>query len=288
MKRKLLITLGALAIASIILGIGAKQMTREISDEKSINIQGIDEISVTMTSAQIHIIRAETGNEVRFHYYGKSLQEVKLAAETGNQTLSVNLKRKYAFLGTFKDTRLDIFLPINYRQKMTIRTSSGKVIVDSLELAEFVLNTTSGGLEAESINAGKVTLNASSGKLNIQKLIADELELKGTSSPVIIGECIVKGARIKTTSGGVAVKYREFENQNTVIETTSGDITIGLPDTAGFYLKAEMTPGNFRSEFQIGSGTATASKITGQTGTPDSTISLHAAGGKIEIITNGG
>jgi lia operon protein LiaG len=283
LKRILIIGLGVLAIAGIILGIGVKQM-REISDEKSLNIQGIDEILVTMTSAQVHLIREETGYEVRFHYYGISLQEIKLVAENSNQTLSVSAKRKYAFLGTVGDTRLDIFLPANYQQKMRIKTSSGKVIVDSLDLAEFTLTTSSGGLEAENINAGRVTLNASSGKLSIRRLSADELELKGTSSSVNIGECIVKGTRIKTTSGSVAVTYREFENQNVAIDTTSGSVTLGLPDTAGFSIDAKMTPGKFRSDFQFGSGTSTASKISGQTGTPDSTISVHAAGGQIEIV----
>ena len=137
-------------------------MYREYSDEKVIDIKDIQEIQVNMAGSDVRLVQAETGSEARFHYYGKSLQEISLSVAAGNGTLTIGPKRKFAFLGTAENTKLDVHLPAAYRQKLSIKTSSGKVTTDALDLAGFTLNTSSGGLEAQRITAGKTSLYSSS------------------------------------------------------------------------------------------------------------------------------
>jgi lia operon protein LiaG len=301
----IIIMIGAAAIMGILLSMGIKSWFREIDEEKHFGLDGIDEIQVTMSSTPIHIIRTETGSAIRFHYYGKSLQEMKLASEISNKTLSVKAKRKYVFLGTLEDTCLDIFLPGEYQRNILIKTSSGAVKMDSFSLADFNLNTSSGELEAESINAAKTTLDTASGNLKIKKLGTNELEIKGTSSSINIGECTVREARIKVTSGNVilensrgnlniqgtsgsvSVICSEFEDRNIAVKTTSGGVTLGLPGTAQFVIEAKKTSGKFQSDFPIAvAGNADERHISGQIGTASNKVSLQTTSGEIKILKN--
>jgi len=263
------------------------KLSKEINEEKQFNLEQIDGIQVTMSSAPIHLIRTETSNEVKFHYYGKAMQEITLVSEISNKTLIVSARRKYGFWGTGEVTCLDIYLPGEYERNISIETSSGLVKMDSFNLASIALKTTSGGLEAENIQTGKTALNTSSGKIDIKALLTDELDIKGTSSSINIGKFIVKEARIKNTSGNVLVSCQEYEDANMNIETTSGNITLGLPGVAEFLLKTGNTSGKIQNDFPLSaSASVSGHKIEGQVGTKSNTVALHATSGNIRILNH--
>ncbi|MBN1191178.1 MAG: DUF4097 family beta strand repeat protein [Dehalococcoidales bacterium] len=307
MKIKIIIAaIVVIAIMGISLSIGAKFMFREIGEEKYLGLEDIDEIKVMMSANHVHVIRTKTGGEARFHYYGKSLQEINLVSEISNKTITVSARRKYIFLGTCEDMRLDIYLPGEYRQKISVSTSSGKVTMDAFDLAGLTLNTSSGGMEAENINAENIALNTTSGKVNIGNLSAKKLEIKATSASINIGKCTVSQAEImitsgdvtmenssgnlaiKGTSGNVSINCREFSNRDIVIETTSGNITLGLPGTAEFLIDARTASGKFQSDFPIDkSGKPDKRVITGQTDRPKNKLTLHTQSGGIKIVNNG-
>jgi lia operon protein LiaG len=284
-KKFIIIMIVVAAIAGVLVIMGVK-MFREINDEKQFSLAGIDAIKVTMSSTVINIIRTETGNEVRFHYYGKSIQEVKLISETSNKTLSISAERKYAFLGTAESTSLDIHIPEAYHGNIEIKTSSGQVSIDTLSLAGFTFSTTSGGLEAQSLKAGISVLNTKSGKISIKTLWSDELEIKGTSSSINIGESFVRKVRIKTTSGSISMTCLQLEDANLDIANTSGGITLGLPGSAEFLLKAGNTSGKIQCDFLFNSASNTGShKLEGQIGTKSS-VTLQTTSGNILILKN--
>ena len=288
---------------AIFLSLGTKFLFREIDQEKHFGLEEINEIQVTMSSAPIHIIRTDTGNSVGFHYYGRALQEIELVSEISNKKLMVSAKRKYLLLGTAEDICLDIYIPGEYQRNISIKTSSGAVKMDPLDLLDFTLNTSSGGLEAEKLAAEKITLNTTSGKLNIKNLSANELEIKGSSSSIHIAECNVKEARIKTTSGkvilenssgnldvqdtsgDVLVACKRFADQNINIATTSGNVKLELPDSAEFILKAGNTSGNIQSDFQVNAaGSVSPHKIEGQSGAKSNKVTIQAKSGSIQIL----
>jgi lia operon protein LiaG len=278
-KKFIIIMIVVAAIAGVLVIMGVK-MFREINDEKQFSLAGIDAIKV------INIIRTETGNEVRFHYYGKSIQEVKLISETSNKTLSISAERKYAFLGTAESTSLDIHIPEAYHGNIEIKTSSGQVSIDTLSLAGFTFSTTSGGLEAQSLKAGISVLNTKSGKISIKTLWSDELEIKGTSSSINIGESFVRKVRIKTTSGSISMTCLQLEDANLDIANTSGGITLRLPGSAEFLLKAGNTSGKIQCDFLFNSASNAGShKLEGQTGIKSS-LTLQTTSGNILILKN--
>lgn len=284
-----------------IFGFGASY--KPVSEEKSFAMKEIHEIQVTISSAPVHIIRTKAGSELKFHYHGKAMQELKLEAERNQQTVVVGVKRKYETLPIPEDMFLDIYIPEDYGKNLSLKTSSGKVKMDSLELENFTLNTSSGGLEAEQLNAQKTSITTSSGELSIKKIDTKELELKGSSSAINVDECIVKNAEMALTSGSITLKnssgnfdfngtagsvlisYKKFENQNVSIATTTGSVTLELPGSAEFMVEAKTTTGNIQSDFAIPSaGNIDKKQVVGQIGTKNNKVSLKTTTGSIHIV----
>ncbi|BCZ49385.1 hypothetical protein psyc5s11_54520 [Clostridium gelidum] len=296
-----IIVIGVIIIMGIF-GLGALFSYKEINEEEHFSMEDINEMQVNMTSEPVHIIRTEASNEVKFHLYGKSMQDIKLTSEINNKKVVVGAKRN--FEGPIpEDMFLDIYVPEEYVKNLSIKISSGAVKMDSFDLANFTLNTSSGKLDAKQLNAEKISINSSSGSLNIKKLDAKELEIKGESSVVNIDECIAKDARIETSSGSITLKnsngnfnikgkstkvmvaYKEFKDQNINIETSSGSVILEIPSTAEFLIEATTSSGKFQSDFPINTaGNTDKKKINGQIGMKNNKVLLQTSSGSIKIL----
>lgn len=299
-----IIVIGVIVIIMGILGLSSLITLREINEEKLFNMEEINEIQVNMTSEPVHIIRTESSNEIKFHLYGKSAQEIKLVSEINNKTVVVGAKRQHK-APMPEDMFWEIYIPKEYGGNLSIKILSGSVKMDSFHLANFTLSTSSGKLEAEKLNAEKITINTSSGKLNIKKLDAKELEITGLSASINIDECIAKEARMETTSGSITLKnssgnfnlkgqsgkvmvaYSDFEDQNINIVTKLGSVTLELPRTAEFFIEAKTSTGRLQSDFPINTmGNTDKRKIEGQIGTKNNKVLIQTSIGSIKILKN--
>ena len=303
-KIMLLIVIGVMIMG--ILGSRALTSWREINEEKSVSLDEISEIQVMISSAAVHIIQTEASNEVKFHYYGKAMQEIKFVTSPNNKTVVAGEKRKHKALPLPEKMFLDIYIPKKYVNNFSIKISSGTVTMDdSFNFESFTYNTSSGILEAEQLTAEKISINTSSSNLNIKKIDTQEMEIYGSTSKISIDECIAKEANMgistgsitlknssgnfdyKGSTGDVLIAYKEFENQNLNVETTVGNVTIELPSSAEFLLDAKTSTGGLKSEFVVNTTDNTdKKKIEGQIGTKNNKISLKTSTGSINILKN--
>lgn len=306
-KIKVLIALGIMVIGVTtimsIFGFKVFASFRDINDEISFPQEEINEIQVNLVRERIHLIRTETGNEVRFHYYGKSKQELKLVSEMNNETIVVEAKCEdnslpRNFDPTPEDMYLDLYIPEDYKENISIKVTTGAVIIDSVDVAGFTLDATTGGLKADQINAEKISIKTTTGSIKINKTATAELQIKGTTAGVNIDECMVESANIETTSGGIDLKncsgsfnlkansgkvqvsYKKFEDQDISIATSSGRIALQLPDTAEFLLEANTSTGKLQSDFSVTVGTK---NMAGQVGTKSNQVVLNSSSGGIYI-----
>jgi lia operon protein LiaG len=275
---------------------------REIDDVQTVPLVSISEIEAILSSTRVHIIRTEGGSEIKFHLYGSAMWELGLDIKTSSKTVIAKIKRKSLFPG-LEDLHLDIYVPAEYMNAISITTSSGKITIDSFDLASIVLSTSSGGLEAENLYAGKISIDTSSGNIAVKKIETDELTVIGSSSTIAIDECETQRARIKTSSGDITLKkcdrsfdisassgnvrleYINFEGRFLKANTSSGCVTVYLPDNAEFLVDAKMTSGNFHSDFSIVQTKNTDKKLVyGQVGTKQNNISIETTSGNIRIV----
>lgn len=280
-KKAVVIGIGVIVII-IILGLGGINMMREINEEKSVSMDQINTIQVDMTTVGVHIIRTETSNEVKVNFHGKAMQEIKLVSETNNKTLFVTVQRKHEKFPLYEDAVLDVYIPKGYTKNLSLKMLSGDVKIDSFKLENFTLDTSSGKLEAEQLKADKISINSTSGNLKIKKIDTKILDVKGKSSAINIDECIANETGIETSTGKVLVSYKAFEDQNINITTSTGSVTLELPETAEFLVEAKTSSGKFQSDFPI--KTTDKKDIKGQVGTKNNKLLLKTSSGSINIL----
>ena len=118
-----IIVIGIIVIGVMImreLGLRVLASYREINEEKSFVMEGINEIQVNMTSIPVHIIRTGSGSQIIFHLHGKAKRGIKLVSEMINNTVIVQVKRKFDGL-PIEDVFLDVYIPEEYRKNLLLR-----------------------------------------------------------------------------------------------------------------------------------------------------------------------
>lgn len=292
-----LVTLGGMfAMALLVFGTGLGLI--DVDDEKTISLEGIEEIQLNMTSENIHIYKVDTDDEIRFHYYGRSFPARELVLESVNGKIFVMPDEKY-WLGNLK---LDIYLPVNYKHVISIKNSSGDVSFEAVDLALFSMETTSGSLSADTLKASSVSIKSTSGAMDVKSIVAASLQVSTQSGNLKIGNCFVNDFRvksssadillnritgnvdIKTTSGKVNLMYSEFDKNKVVVVTTSGEILVNVPLDADFSLEARTTSGTIHSDYPLLKTEKHAA--SGQIGNGEGQIILSATSGNISISIN--
>ena len=142
-----------------------------------------------------------------------------------------------------------IALPQEYAIAVEIRATSGDVDVDDVNLSEILVETTSGdvsisleeNIQPQSIrvkgSSGDVDVNATTPRLTINTVSGD-VEYYGDcpdiSVTTVSGNAEIEGAmrqvNLKSVSGDIGLRVESDTLQNVNCNTTSGDLTIHLPD----------------------------------------------------------
>lgn len=302
-KKIIIIVIGVIVIMGI-LGLGASRMLKEINEEKSVTIDEINEMQVNMDTVPVHFIETEKDSDAKMHLHGKVMADIKIITEISDKTLIVKLQRT-SKIPLYEDFVLDIYIPKKYANNFSINTSSssGCISADSLDVLNFTFNTHSGIVKAETLIADKFSIDTASGNVDVNKINANQLEIKGKSSAINIDECIAEQSKIetstgsitlnnsngilgvKTVSGKVSVAYKDFENQEVNIESSSGNVTLELPSSAEFLIKAKSSTGKIQSDFQINeNGNTDKKKLDGKVGTKNNRVILQTSSGSIKIL----
>ncbi|MFL0269452.1 DUF4097 family beta strand repeat-containing protein [Candidatus Clostridium radicumherbarum] len=294
------IVLCLLSIVVITYGIGAivlftntkifspEKSMYNINDEKSININGINTISVNVSSAQINVIPYD-GLEVKAHFYGNvttssSFTKPELECYLSGDTLYINTKSKNIMtFGFFNyDLKLDVNVPASYGRNLKLDSSSGSINLSSLKLKNLSCNLSSGSTNIKQIYADDFNYNSSSGSLTTENLTTKTSELNSSSgSQRLIG--FSGDLKASSSSGSIRAEYASFNN-NININASSGSVTVKLPENSDFYLDASASSGSIRSSFPI---TVTSNnnrhELKGTVTSDKNKISIHTSSGSVNI-----
>ena len=102
------------------------------------------------------------------------------------------------------------------------------------------------------------------------------------------GDIRIKGFEgdiaLKITSGKTAIDYASFDN-TVQISSISGDVRLGLPQTAEFRLNARSTSGDIDCDFPITMTDSSGSRrsIEGTVGSGTNTVIIKTVSGDIDI-----
>ncbi|WBW96288.1 DUF4097 family beta strand repeat-containing protein [Oceanirhabdus sp. W0125-5] len=224
----------------------------------------INKISINSSSTDIKIIITKE-DEIKANLYGtasseKIVPELKIKVEKEEVNISIDYPKVVSSGSSSID--LDVYIPEKYNNDLAIRTSSGDINIEEIELSNFKGESTSGDYKINDMTAkdisiktssGKVTLGnieaanfnristsgdsiienikseeivikSSSGKVEINSIIADVLKGKSTSGDYYLNEVVSEEVEINASSGKVT--FDKLLSQTTKSKATSGDLKI--------------------------------------------------------------
>lgn len=221
-----------------------------INDEKPVDIQDVENISIRSVSSDIKLIPTEA-SEIKAHFYGsistnKENYIPELIVEKSGGKVSVEVRWPNVVNVGFMNSnlKLDVYIPSDYSENLELDTTSANVSIDKIKINKFRCETVSGDLSATSIEADVFHHNTTSGDLVAQSIQAKEITIETTSGTASAGfRC--ESFKFNSVSGDLSAD--SFQAVDTVIVTTSGRATLqGLTGD----LKFESISGDLQAEYQ--------------------------------------
>ena len=283
---------GIIALSTGIYSTKGGEVT-SIDERRSLVLEGIDAIDTSTTSADI-VIKATENREVEVHFHGTARTDnpdsiPRLVTEREGNVLYIYTERKKNIsLGYFENRLvLELYIPENYRHRLTVHSVHGVIELNDQIFSILTISSTSGDVDLDQIQTGSFKMKTTSGDLSAAGLLSEKSELSSVSGNIEM--LSIKGdVAVKTTSGDITLDYAEFSG-SADIESTSGDVYMTLPGSAGFNLEARSTSGKISCKFPIRlSGADTGgsrNSISGDVGNASHSIKVKTVSGDITIIS---
>jgi lia operon protein LiaG len=226
-----------------------------VDEAKSFSPSRINGINVRTSSTDIRVTPSETGQiEVKLsgEVRGSNPASVPtLALDTDGGVLEVRMERNDGGTFTIGFVSMSLILEIavpGALDPMILRTSSGDITISELSLEGVEIGTSSGSIDLKSIQtiAGRAVFESSSGDIDL-----DIVQLDGDMR----------------------------------LDSSSGEITVGLPADAGFELAADTSSGDINVEFPmtVSGSLDNRDKVTGTVGAGTHRLSAETSSGDILI-----
>ena len=225
----------------------------KLDDKKSGSINGISEVSIESTCADINII-PQKRSDVKVHMYGSidGTYEPKLYLNISDGILEISTdkERTGSFSIFSSNLKLDIFIPENYNKSLKAATSSGSIsLKNKISLKDVSIISTSGSLNLKDLTCENLEGKSTSGAVSGNSIIVNSADINNTSGTINLSE--FKGdLNGETISGKITVDYSDFNN-NVELKSISGNIELDLPGTSQFKIKSKSISGKIGCKFPV-------------------------------------
>jgi lia operon protein LiaG len=298
------ITAGAALVIAACIGLAAGsyrsgQLGRagmSVDQRASLSLQGADLVSITSVTESIRVIEG-TGDSLEAWLHG-TISAVTpdaiphLAAGMNGSTADIRVEQdRVVRIGPlWSNLTLQVSLPAKYSGRLALRTVAGGVEVADHAYAGIELSTTSGNVRVGAVSAADFVMHTTSGNLLVKSVAAERSDITSVSGAVDV-KSITGNVTVGTTSGEVTLACGAMPSGMDV-GSTSGGVTVRLPQDAAFVLDAHSTSGIVTCRFPItisesssGGGRRTLSGTVGSgaAGSAAPKIAVHTVSGDIRI-----
>lgn len=278
----------------------------EINDTAEFTLSDIKSINLSSVSTDINIIPYNK-SEIKIHFYGKGsstnkeLPYLETELSNGNLIAAIKYPKSSSFFNlTNLDAKIDLYIPEDFSKNLILHTTSadinignlassdlsissvsGKTTIDTLECGDFSLKTTSGEAKINSIKCKKSSFSSVSGELNSDSFASESLDFHTTSGELTLKE-FAGSLSGSTVSGSVEIDYKTFD-KSVDVSTTSGDVTVSLPNSSEFSVELNSTSGDFENEFPSKITKSNKRSLYGTVGDGSNKIKIKTVSGDISI-----
>jgi hypothetical protein len=280
--KKLLIALAIIVAGSFVIAISLfystgglrplSSITKDISQIEEIDASGIKAINISSVSAPVKVIIGE-GNKIKADFKGKiktnisgRTPELSILKINGELTIEIIYPAIVGF-GIFdiSDLSLEVAIPEEIAALTKISTTSAKIDIENIKVAE---------LFAESV----------SGAINLNNIKANNIEIENTS-----GKCLIDDSNgrinIDTVSGEAVINLKQLDDEIKV-SSISGDVRLNIPEDSSFDFDLSSISGKIENNLISKISYADRQEIKGTVGNGDFNININTISGRIVLECN--
>lgn len=190
--------------------------SKELAYDKEFDVI-FNEIEVNTKSSDIEIVKGKNDKTIEVKIYGK---KDLLSVSNTDSLLRINVDAESCVGFCFnKDiSKIVLYLPENYSNKLIINNSFGDVDIADFKKANMMVKLDSGDIKISSANS--IVIENNSGDINVTNIVED-LELENNNGDVRVNE--VKSMKATIKHGDINVKK---VTGSLSINNDSGDIDI--------------------------------------------------------------
>jgi len=231
----------------------------------------VDTIEINWTSGRAEI-EPYSGEKITFEESARRELEdqYKLAYELSGSTLKIRYI-KSVISWNVPSKRLAVKVPQELAKKLsgfTVDSTSADVTVTGLTAQKARLHTVSGEADATQCDFGELRLESTSGDLQTENLTVEKAEASSTSGEINLSGRFTE-IKANTTSGDVRANVKgmkyftggsvsgklEVESdtfpQQVEMSTTSGNVSLTIPEGEGFTANFSSVSGKLRCDFPV-------------------------------------
>jgi len=222
-----------------------------INEQYNSPINNIENIYVSSLSTNVEIVKrnsSEISFELTGFYVNNSYTEpprLNINEDEKNIYVSIEYPKRILNLGMAqRELKLKVFIPETYNQSLKIKTASGHIKSNNLNLESLKAYSISGDINLENLFTKSADISSTSGDIISENLNSTYLELASVSGNIKLNNCTPN--KIKTTSGDI--KIISIVDRDIEIKSTSGDIYIEELGDLNFKVNFESISGDFSGD----------------------------------------
>lgn len=235
------------------------------SNSYSVPADGIDKIRVEWVSGLVRVQPYE-GTDIKLDEMSNDniSEEYALRYKIADGKLTVRFCKKHTWYGVdaamlnldeiIKPKELVVSVPRAMLEsgEMDIQLDgvSNDAYISSAKLNGLNVNGISGSIAIENVSAKDMDLDTVSGLIDVSDCAVDAIKVVSISGEMTIGG-IFGSARLNSTSGAVWFTDGSDGIKELEIGTVSGDVTMQLPESAGFNMMVSTVSGDVSSVFEF-------------------------------------
>lgn len=205
-----------------------------VDEKQTSSLDGIKNVDISSSFVDI-IIRPEERDNLLVHYHGnmKSNTLPILSIEKRGHKLEIKLEssdRKNSYSVANSNVVLEISVPKDYFGDYNLSTASGDLYLNDLQGSIFNLSSSSGNILFKNIRGERLNFSSSSGDISVEDSQGD--------------------LDISTSSGEIYISNKN-SNDNILVSTSSGDVSIDLAKEANYTITGSSFSGSFTSSLAM-------------------------------------
>ncbi len=235
------------------------------SNSYSVPADGIDKIRVEWINGLVRVQPYE-GTDIKLDEMSNVdiSEEYALRYKIADGKLTVRFCKKHTWYGVdtsmlnineiIKPKELVVSVPRAMLESgeldIQLDGVSNDTYISSAKLNGLNVNSISGSIAIENVSAKDMDLDTVSGLIDVSDCAADAIKVVSISGEMTIGG-IFGSARLNSTSGAVWFTDGSDGIKELEIGTVSGDVTMQLPESAGFNMMVSTVSGDVSSTFGL-------------------------------------